>query len=152
MRFSYTLHVFYLDVAYGSNDFQVFFQVSWKHVSSVSTAFRRMLQLFYLDVSKVNRVLHLFSPSATSSRCVFLPMPARHPYDVVAGSFRIEAPCPSLSCRGGGAGPAWSAWNEVHRASVHQDVPAKPKCLGSRVLMSYGVSYGCVTSSVHMGV
>jgi hypothetical protein len=61
MCFSRSLHVFYLDVVYGSNDFQVFFQVSWKHVSSVLTAFRRMLQLSYLDVSKVDQVLYLFS-------------------------------------------------------------------------------------------
>jgi hypothetical protein len=39
----------------------VFFKVFKKHVSSVSTAFRRILQLLYFDVSKVNRVLHLFS-------------------------------------------------------------------------------------------
>ena len=59
------LHVFYLDVAYGCNGFQVcfrcVFQVFHKHVSSVSTAFRRMLQPLYLDVSKVDRVLHLSS-------------------------------------------------------------------------------------------
>jgi len=30
-----------------------------KHVSSVLSFFRRMLQMFYLDVSKVDRVLHM---------------------------------------------------------------------------------------------
>jgi hypothetical protein len=59
------LHVFYLDVAYGCNGFQVcfrgVFQVFQKHVSSVSTGIRRMLQLLFLDVSEVDRMLHLFS-------------------------------------------------------------------------------------------
>jgi len=48
--FTHTLHVFYLDVAYGCNGFQVFsgvFRVFHKHVS---TAFRHILQLLYLDV------------------------------------------------------------------------------------------------------
>ena len=60
------LHVFYLDVAYGCNGFHVcfryVFQVFHKHVSNVSTAFRHMLQSLYLDVSKVDRVLHLSFP------------------------------------------------------------------------------------------
>jgi hypothetical protein len=39
-----------------------------------------------LDISKVNRVLHLSSPPyATSS----LPAPTGYPYDAAAGSFRI---------------------------------------------------------------
>jgi len=45
--------------AYSFNGFQLFH----KHVSSVSTAFRRMLQLLYLDVSKVDRMLHLSPPT-----------------------------------------------------------------------------------------
>ena len=57
--------MFHSDVAYGCNGFQVcfrcVFQVFDKHVSSVSTAFRRMLQPLYLDVLKVDRVLHLSS-------------------------------------------------------------------------------------------
>ena len=80
--FTHTLHVFYLDVAYGCNGFQVF----QKHVSSVSTVFRRMLQLLYLDVSKVDRVLHLSSPPSAASS---LPAPVGHPYDVAARSFQI---------------------------------------------------------------
>jgi hypothetical protein len=52
--------VFYLDVAYVCNDFQVFsggffYQVFQKHVSSVSSVFFSMLQVLHLDVSKVNR-------------------------------------------------------------------------------------------------
>jgi hypothetical protein len=63
--FTQTLHVLYLDVVcvwlqWFSKCFQVFFfQVFQKHVSSILTAFRRMLQLLYLDVSKVDWVLHL---------------------------------------------------------------------------------------------
>jgi hypothetical protein len=39
--------------------FQVFLQVFHTHVSSVSSIYIRMLQMFYLDVSKVERVLHM---------------------------------------------------------------------------------------------
>ena len=60
------LHVFYSDVMYGCNGFQVcfrcVFEVFYKHISSVSTAFRRMLQPLYLDVLKFDRVLHLSFP------------------------------------------------------------------------------------------
>jgi hypothetical protein len=55
--------MFYLDVAYVlqwfSSVFHVFLQVFKVHVSSVSSTFRRMLQVSHLDVSKVDRVLHL---------------------------------------------------------------------------------------------
>ena len=66
----------------------------------VSIAFRCMLQLLYLDISKVDRVLHLSSsPSAASS----LTAPGGHPHDAAARSFRI----------GGAARPssliAWAA-------------------------------------------
>jgi hypothetical protein len=40
-----------------------------------------------LDVSKVDRVLHLSSSHSAASS---LPALARHPYDAVAGSFRIR--------------------------------------------------------------
>jgi hypothetical protein len=50
---------------------------------------RRMFQLLYFDISKADQVLYLSSPSAASSRCVLLPTPTRHPYDVAAGSFQI---------------------------------------------------------------
>jgi hypothetical protein len=63
------------------------FKVFSEHVSSVSTVFRRMLQLLYLDILKVDQVLHLSSPLSAASS---LPALARHPYDAVAGSFQIE--------------------------------------------------------------
>jgi hypothetical protein len=60
--FTHILHVFYLDIAYVCNGFQVFLYVCFckcfkRHVSSVSTVFRRMLQLLHLDVSKVDQML-----------------------------------------------------------------------------------------------
>jgi hypothetical protein len=39
--------------------FYVFFQVFQKHVSNVSSIFRCMLQVLHLDVSKLDRVLHM---------------------------------------------------------------------------------------------
>ena len=61
--FTHMLQAFYLDVAYVLHGFQVFYmcvlQMFQMHVSSVSSAFRRMLQVLRLDVSKVDRVLHL---------------------------------------------------------------------------------------------
>jgi hypothetical protein len=60
--FAYILQVFYLDVAFArafSSGFVCFLQVFLTHVSSVSSVFRRMLQMFHLDVSKVDKVLHL---------------------------------------------------------------------------------------------
>jgi hypothetical protein len=39
--------------------FQVFLQVFQTYVTSVSTIFERMLQMFHFDVSKVDCVLHL---------------------------------------------------------------------------------------------
>jgi hypothetical protein len=52
------LQVFYLDVAYVLQWFSsvLVFQM---HVSSVSSAFRRMLQVLHLNISKVDWVLHL---------------------------------------------------------------------------------------------
>jgi hypothetical protein len=92
--------------------FQVFFQVFQKQVLSVRSAFICILQLLYLDVSKADRVLYLFSlPSTTSSRCVLLPAPAGHLYDAAAGSFRIGGAVPFPSCRSDGASPTRSARN-----------------------------------------
>jgi hypothetical protein len=55
--------VFYLNVAYVYNCFQILFkrfsQVFHTFVSSVSSIFFCMLQLLHLDISKVNRVLHI---------------------------------------------------------------------------------------------
>jgi hypothetical protein len=45
---------------------QVFFQVFQTHVSSVSYAFKHMLQMFHLDVSKTERVSLLGDPPATA--------------------------------------------------------------------------------------
>jgi hypothetical protein len=42
-----------------SSVFQVFLHVLQMHVSSVLFVFRRMLQVLHVDVSKVDRVLHL---------------------------------------------------------------------------------------------
>jgi hypothetical protein len=54
---------FYLDVAYVlqsfSSVFQVFLQVFQTYVSNVSFVFRLTLHLLHLDVSKLDRVLHL---------------------------------------------------------------------------------------------
>ena len=44
---------------YGFKCFQVFLQMFQMHVLNVSSVFRRMLQVLYLDVSKVDRVLHV---------------------------------------------------------------------------------------------
>ena len=57
------LQVFYLDVAYVLQCFFKCFtgalQVFQKNVSSVSYVLRLMLQILYLDVLKVDRVLHI---------------------------------------------------------------------------------------------
>jgi hypothetical protein len=110
--FTHTLHMFYLDVAYGCIDFQVCFSCSFKvfqkDVSSVSTAFRRMLQLLYLDVSKVNGMfLHL---SSLTFYCIISPRVDRVSIQCrgrVLPKRRRRAPFPS--CSSGGAGPACNA-------------------------------------------
>jgi hypothetical protein len=65
------LQVFYLDVAYVYNGFQMLFkrfsQVFHTFVSSVSSVFFYMLQLLHLDISKVNRVLHIECPWKAAS-------------------------------------------------------------------------------------
>ena len=63
------LYVFYLDIAYACNGFQVFsgvLQVLQTYVASVLdkccrrfSYLRRILQVFHLDVAKVDRVLHM---------------------------------------------------------------------------------------------
>jgi hypothetical protein len=61
--FTHMLQVFYLNVVYVCNGFQVFFhvflQVFHRHVSSALSIFRRIFQMLHLDVSKVDRVLHM---------------------------------------------------------------------------------------------
>jgi hypothetical protein len=39
--------------------FQMFLQLFQTHVLSVSSVFRRILQVLHLDVSKVDRILHM---------------------------------------------------------------------------------------------
>jgi hypothetical protein len=72
----------------------VFLQVFQMHISSVSYAFRRMLQVLYLDVSKLDRVLHLCSQfllpclGVFSSRCWLVirrPFPLLDAGDVQGG-------------------------------------------------------------------
>jgi hypothetical protein len=41
-----------------SNNFQVLLQVFQMHVSSVSSVFKRVLQMLHLNVPEVDRVLH----------------------------------------------------------------------------------------------
>jgi hypothetical protein len=50
------LQMFYLDVAYVFNSVFLVFQT---YVASVLTVFRRMMQMFPLDVAKVDLVLHM---------------------------------------------------------------------------------------------
>jgi hypothetical protein len=126
--FIWMLHMFHTYIScvlsrwlqWFSSIFRCFFQVYQKHVLSVSSTFRRMLQLLYLDVSKVDRVLHLSSsPSATSSRCILLSTSVGHLYDATVGSFQIEGTASFPSCRLGSAGPRGaretecSAWASV---------------------------------------
>jgi hypothetical protein len=89
----WTLHMFYTYVAHilsgccvcftwFSSGFQMFLQVFQMHVSSVSSTFRSMLQVLHLDISKVDRVLHLVpsSPWIASPWCLhLLSVPAWHP-------------------------------------------------------------------------
>jgi hypothetical protein len=62
------------------NDFQVLLQVFQMYVSSVSSVFRRMLKVLHLDVSKVDRMLHI-PPRLLLSRLGVLSSPstALHP-------------------------------------------------------------------------
>jgi hypothetical protein len=101
------LHVFYLDVVYGCNGFQVFLSV----FSSVSQACFKCLNCLQRYVatgvfecfksrSSVAYLLPTFS-------CIVSPGAGRHPYEAVAGSFCIGgATCPSPLATQGGAGPA----------------------------------------------
>jgi hypothetical protein len=51
-------------------------QVFKMHVSSVSSAFRRMLTVLHLDVSKVDRVFA--SPSSLAIACLGVSSSSRH--------------------------------------------------------------------------
>jgi hypothetical protein len=103
--------------------FHVFFQVFQKHVSSISSVFRRILQVLHLDVLKVDRVLHLSSPSAASPRCLLLlPAPVGHP--------PLPPPLLDASDVRDSAGPAWArktaretdCWARASRRPVRPDV------------------------------
>jgi hypothetical protein len=88
--FTHMLYVFYLDVAYGCNGFQVCFRC---FSSNVSKACYKCFNCFHTYAAtsvfgcfKRSGVTSLFlSPSVASS----LPEPARHPYDATIGSLRI---------------------------------------------------------------
>jgi hypothetical protein len=68
-----------------------------------------------LNVSKVDQVLHLFSPPSVAGS---LPAPAGHPYDVVAGSFQIRgATRPAPLVARASAAPC-EEWNGVQRAGI----------------------------------
>jgi hypothetical protein len=60
-----------LDIAYVCNGFQVFlgvFQVFQMYVRKCFICFRCMLQVFYLDVIKVDLVLHMLGYACYSCR------------------------------------------------------------------------------------
>jgi hypothetical protein len=69
-----------------------------------------------LDVSKVYRVLHLFSPPSAASS---LPMLTRHPYDAVAGSFQIGGAARPSPLVTRAARTPRGARNGVQRADIH---------------------------------
>jgi hypothetical protein len=77
--------MFYLNVPYVLQWFfsvsHVFLQVFQMHVSSVSSAFKHMLQVLYLDVSKVDWMLYLSPRFLLSCLGVFSSFltPVGHP-------------------------------------------------------------------------
>ena len=99
--FTHMLQVFYLDVAYVLqwflSVFHMFLQVFQMHVSCVSSAIRRILQVLHPDVLKVDRVLHL-SPYFCCLASVSPPPTS------VGWAFELEAqagaaPSPSSRCQ-----------------------------------------------------
>ena len=89
---------------------QMFLQVFQTHVSSVSSIFRRILQVLHLDVLKVGRVLHL-PPRFLLSR---LDVSS----SVVGLGIRCPPPLLDAGNVRGGTGPAWTRENGRHaRAS-----------------------------------
>ena len=58
--FTQKLQVFHLDVAYFLQWLHMCFLVFQTYVASVSSVFFCMLQVLHLDVSKVDRVLHIW--------------------------------------------------------------------------------------------
>ena len=94
--FTHMLQVFYLNVVYILQLFQMFFQVFLQvfqvYVLSVSSVFRRMLQVLHPDVLKVDWVLHLylrFFAASPSHRCLLLLLAlAGHPPSPSYGCWR----------------------------------------------------------------
>jgi hypothetical protein len=71
--------VFHLDVSKVDMVLQLVFHI---HVSCVSSAFRRMLQVLHPDILKIDRVLHLylrFFAASPSSWYLLLLLPAVAP-------------------------------------------------------------------------
>ena len=83
------LQVFHLDVSKVYLVLQPVFQM---HISCVSSAFRRMLQVLHPDVLKVDWVLHLylrFFAASPSHRCLLLLLAlAGHPPSPSYGCWR----------------------------------------------------------------
>jgi hypothetical protein len=84
----------------------VFYQVFRKHVSCISTTFRRILQPFVFGCFKINRVLHLSSSHLLLHRHGAGRAPIRRRVWVLPNRRRRV---PFSSCRSGSAGPACSA-------------------------------------------
>jgi hypothetical protein len=96
-----------------------------------------------LNVLKVDRLLHLFSPPSVASS---LPKPVRHPYDAAAGTFRIgghRAPFPS--CCSGDAGPACST-KRARRCTTQRGLTE-----GALLRWQRGEGMGCGGDRPRMG-
>jgi hypothetical protein len=88
------MQMFSLDVAMCCNSFQVFHVFFCKsfqmHVLSVSSVFRRMLQVLHLDVSEIDRVLHLHPRLMLSRLGVFSYYVALHLSQTAEGARRAR--------------------------------------------------------------
>jgi hypothetical protein len=119
------LQMFYLDIAYVlqkfSKCFMCFLQVFQTYVSNISSVFRRILQMFHQDVSKVDRVLHMLQwcrwlsdsgllqgfgsylmPSSCGAPHPLLSLPSLH-LAMVVRARRETLPDEHANARGGGA-------------------------------------------------
>jgi hypothetical protein len=74
-----------------------------------------------LDISKVDRVLYFSSPPSAASS---LPVPTGHPYDAVAGSFRIRGAARPSPLVARAVRASRGAWNGVRRVAIRPDVRA----------------------------
>jgi hypothetical protein len=82
-------------------------QVFQMYISNVSSAFRLILQLLHLDISKVDRVLHLFPrfllPSSVSSPPSRRRLGIRHPLRLFLDAGEVRGgvgPCGRVKSRG----------------------------------------------------